>query len=623
MPDAVQPDPQRAPLTIADLGERPDELVPEALQSELEDHLIAAARAADAAGHPRRATALRLLADACSLMLDSDNPAQPFRPWWIDPDGHRSTPTIDNFGPDTVAFFADVVDQVKHAELRARLADIVWTCEPRGVLRFADIAIEAYMAAPLDAQGWKLGGRDAWLRAGYLALSLRRVELVETMEQRLLGVFWAEEPPEGTLVGEYAALMFRYGLAVAQHRKIAERLAELGNDLASQGAFAAARDLLVVAADWFHRKGPADRRAELVAGIAQAWHDEANVLLVHTPPFAMAAGDALEKAIQVYRSIPRKHRPALDVDARIAALQIERQDAGERSLAELNQVMSPPTDISDMVSASIERVVGKDEVDALHALATSWSGPKVDQVEQAARESIDRSFFKRLLGSRTTIASDGRIISKVGGRDQETDEARSLMIEMLEQFRFSRQLEVEGAIMPMLDHIAAEHQVNRDTFITLARNSRLVPPDHAQRVGKALHFGFTRDFETALQYLASEMECIARYHLKNAGAVTINTDRDGIQMEMGLSTLVRLPQMEAVFGKDLTFEIKALFCDQDGPNLRNDVAHGLIPDGGGSDIDSVYAWWFMFRLVFRTSPYASRNRRVDAARAQEENNGAE
>lgn len=78
MPDAVQPDPQRAPLTIADLGERPDELVPEALQSELEDHLIAAARAADAAGHPRRATALRLLADACSLMLDSDNPAQPF-----------------------------------------------------------------------------------------------------------------------------------------------------------------------------------------------------------------------------------------------------------------------------------------------------------------------------------------------------------------------------------------------------------------------------------------------------------------------------------------------------------------------------------------------------------------
>jgi hypothetical protein len=485
------------------------------------------------------------------------------------------------------------------------------------------LAIEAYMAAPLDGQGWKLEGRDAWQRAAYLALSLRRANLIETMEQRLLDAFWAEESPSGALVGEYAALMFRYGLAVSQHRQLAERLAELGNDSASQGMFPAARSMLIVAADWFHRKGPAERRAELIAEIAQAWHDEANALLASTPPFAMAAGDALEKAIQVYRSIPRKHRPALDVDARIAALQIERQDAGERSLAELNQFTSPPTNISDMMRASVERVTGKDEVDALHALATSWSGPKFDEVERAARESIDLSLFKRLLGSRTTIASDGRIISKAGGRDEATDQARSLMIEMLEQFRFSRKLEVAGAIMPMLDHIAAEHQLNRDTFTTLARASRIVPPDHAQRLGKALHFGFTRDFETALQYLASEMESIARYHLKNAGAVTINTDKDGIQMELGLSTLVRLPQMESVFGKDLTFEIRALFCDQDGPNLRNDVAHGLVADGKGSDVDSVYAWWLMFRLVFLTSPYATQARGMKTASERAEYNGAE
>jgi len=609
-------------LTIADLGERPEELIPENLQGELDDYLIDAARSADAAGRARHAAALRLLADACSLMLDSDNPAQAFRPWWIDPDGQRSTATIDSFSSDVVSFFADVVVQIKHPALRARLADIVRTREPQRGVRFADLAIEAYMAAPLDGQGWKLEGRNAWQRAAYLALSLRRVEMVNKMEQRILDAFWAEEQPEGALVGEYAALMFGYGLAVPQHPKIAERLAELGNDLASQGTFQAARDLLVVAADWFHRKGPAERRAELIAEIAQAWHDEANALLAHTPPFAMAAGDALDKAIQVYRSIPRKHRPALGIDARISALQIERQDAGQQSLAELNQMMSPPTDISDMVSVAIERVVGKDEVDALHALATSWSGPKVAEVEQAARESIDRSFFKRLVGSRTTIASDGRIISKVGG-DQETSEARSLMIEMLEQFRFSRHLEVQGAIMPMLDHIAAEHQLNRDSFVTLARASRLVPPDHAQRVGKALHFGFVRDFETALQYLASEMESIVRYHLKSAGAVTIHTDPAGIQMEMGLSTLVRLPQMEPVFGKDLTFEIRALFCDQDGPNLRNDVAHGLVADGEGSDVDSVYAWWFMFRIVFLTSPYAGEARRANAASKQEEHNGAE
>lgn len=152
---------------MADLGERPDELLPEDLQGELEDHLIAAARSADAAGRARQAAALRLLADACSLKLDSDTPAQPFQPWWIAPDGDRSTPTIDNFGPDAIAFFADVADHGKHPQLRARLADIVRTCEPRRGLHFADLAIDAYMAAPLDAHGWKLEGRDAWQRAAY------------------------------------------------------------------------------------------------------------------------------------------------------------------------------------------------------------------------------------------------------------------------------------------------------------------------------------------------------------------------------------------------------------------------------------------------------------------------
>lgn len=602
MSDAVEPAPQSTPLTIADLGECLDKVLPEDLQGELEDHLNTAARDSDAAGRSRQAAALRLLADACSLMLDSDNPAQPLRPWWVGADG-RSTPTIYSFGPDAVAFFADVAAQVKHPRLRARLSDIVWIRDPRRGLGFAELAIGAYLSAPLDTQGWKLDGRDAWMRATYLALSLRRIELIDLIEQRLLEEFWRENQPDGAPVGWYAALMFRHGLAVKQHRQIAERLAELGSELSSQGRFREARDLLVVAADWLHRKGPAERHAEMVAATAQAWHDEARAML--SPPItsAIAAGDALDKAIQVYRSISRKYRPALGVDERIAELQLERLDAGERSLAELGMVASEPTDIADLMRESIAHVTGKDEIAALDGLATLWSGPKVDQMEHTAREIMDGSLFGQLFRNRSTIAADGRVISKVGGRDDKTDEARGLMVQMLEHFRIDRQLQVQGCILPALEHMTVEHPLNCGDFITLARNSRLVPPDHARRVGRALHFGYTRDFETALQYLASEMESITRYHLKNIGAVTINTDKDGIQMELGLSTLVRMPQMEAAFGKDLTFEVKAIFCDQDGANLRNDVAHGLIPDDGGYSVDSVYAWWFVFRMVWLTSPY--------------------
>jgi hypothetical protein len=39
---------------------------------------------------------------------------------------------------------------------------------------------------------------------------------------------------------------------------------------------------------------------------------------------------------------------------------------------------------------------------------------------------------------------------------------------------------------------------------------------------------------------------------------------------------MELPEIETIFGKDLSFEIKALFCDPFGPNLRNELAHGLL-----------------------------------------------
>jgi hypothetical protein len=93
---------------------------------------------------------------------------------------------------------------------------------------------------------------------------------------------------------------------------------------------------------------------------------------------------------------------------------------------------------------------------------------------------------------------------------------------------------------------------------------------------------------------------MVRVHLKQAGAQTTNLDKDGIENENGLSTLMDLPKVAAVFGKDLSFEIKTLFCDAFGPNLRNDLAHGLLDEDAFNSPNAIYAWWLGLRLVFNT-----------------------
>jgi len=56
--------------------------------------------------------------------------------------------------------------------------------------------------------------------------------------------------------------------------------------------------------------------------------------------------------------------------------------------------------------------------------------------------------------------------------------------------------------------------------------------------------------------------------------------------------------IDLLFGKDLSFEIKVLFCDALGPNLRNELAHGLLDDDSFQSIHAIYAWWMGLRLVF-------------------------
>ena len=91
---------------------------------------------------------------------------------------------------------------------------------------------------------------------------------------------------------------------------------------------------------------------------------------------------------------------------------------------------------------------------------------------------------------------------------------------------------------------------------------------------------------------------MVRSHLKQARVQTTNIDSNGIENENGLSSLMDLPQTEKIFGEDLSFEIKALLCDSFGPNLRNELAHGLIDYEACQSAYAIYAWWLGLKLVF-------------------------
>ena len=145
-----------------------------------------------------------------------------------------------------------------------------------------------------------------------------------------------------------------------------------------------------------------------------------------------------------------------------------------------------------------------------------------------------------------------------------------------------------------------DFRVTKDYLIQLCKHSPLVPEGREYLLASALWSGFEHDFRNSIHLLAPQVEDLIRTRLKSNGVHTTTIDRDGIENENGLSTLLKHEHAENILGEDLLFELKAVFTESIGGNLRNSVAHGLLDDQSSSANASVYAWWMILRLVVKS-----------------------
>jgi hypothetical protein len=346
----------------------------------------------------------------------------------------------------------------------------------------------------------------------------------------------------------------------------------------------------------------------MTVAVAEEWVKEAIARVSSDQPSHMVAASFYEKAIQIYRSIPRSLRAIHQGDERIAELRRHMNDAGEKSLDELVAVKTPGVDISEFVENARKSVSGKSVQDALFSFANIYQGARVDQVRSAAEKILQQSIFRRLAEC-THLSRDGRVIAKqpAAGFDSAPDsDDPALWAQMVHDYQILINIVVHGEIWPAHEVLLQEHRLREDDFIGLASQSPIVPRGRERLFGKALYAGFDRDFTVSMHLLAPQIEHMVRFHLKNAGVKTTNLDIDGIENENGLSTLMEIPAVTKIFGEDLAFELKALFCDAFGPNLRNELAHGLLTDEKCQSTYAVYAWWLGVKIVFNTFWNAAR-----------------
>lgn len=562
--------------------------------------LSAAARSAIEQGRNKDGKVFWLLADACSMLLSPSSTNEPFKPYAIFHDRRSVIP--DDMHSADILFFAEIVDEVDDYWLKARLSDLVWLKGTPRNTEFALKAIDAYRCVPLDLDAWIHGGRDCWSRAIGLAKSLksRAGDRLEQMEVSIITAFNAASRTDGFFVLWLAELLKSNGLGRAHRADVARKLEALGKEFDSEGDLDKGRAYFIAAVDWNRVIPDVVKAAEMTVAVAEGWVKEAIALSASGKPSHMLAASCYENAIQTYRTVPKIARATHQVDKRISELRAHLNDSGEKSLEEMSLIRTPGVDISQIVENARKSVTGKAVKEALLAFANLYQGAKAEELRNSTLARM-RQFPMQFLFSLTMMSRDGRVIAKrpaIGLSGELTkDDEIAIRAEMIRDYGFLVRIVVQGDIWPALDVLLQEHRLTEADFIELAHHSSIVPRERAGLLGKALFAGYERDFVTALHLLIPQVEHLVRVHLKQAGAKTTNIDLDGIQNENGMSTLMDLPEAEQVFGRDLVFEFKSLFCDAFGPNLRNELAHGLLDEDDCHSPYAIYAWWLVLRLT--------------------------
>lgn len=563
----------------------------------------AAARKAIADGRMNHGKVLWLLADACSMMLSPSSVNEPFRPFFV-MDGERSV-VPDDLADVDVAFYAQIVDRIDDIWLKARLADLVWLRQKPRDVRFPLMAIDAYRAIPLQEDTWVRGGHECWERAIILARMLKggageRLKEIETAI--LAGLTGATE--RNGFLGLWLAELLKFGgLGRDQRPVIAQKLKTLGRYFEGAGDLHRAREYFRAACEWFKDSGDAPKAAEMTSALAEGWVKEAVARLSSANPSHMVAQTFYENAIQAYRTIPRAERATHRADERMVELRAKLNEAGEKSLDEMGVIESPGVDISQLVENARKSVTGKSPLEALKAFTNLHHGVNAKKMRDSALQRIREHPLQALMPA-TVMSRDGRVIAKrpgmsMGSKLSDDDEI-VIRAEMVRDYGILVSIVVQGDIWPALEVLLLEHRLREADFTHLAKQSPVVPEGREGLFSKGLYAGYDRDFVTALHLLLPQIEHMVRVHLKRAGAKTTTLGLNGVENENGLSTLMDLPEVEKVFGADLSFELRALFCDPFGPNLRNELAHGLLDEGVCQSIYGIYAWWFTLRLVFNT-----------------------
>ena len=549
-------------------------------------------KASNCETEPELKKSFLLLANICLLILNLESRNDPFQPV-ITSGNERSFLPID-LNDEEKLCLSSILDEDFPPILKARIADILWTYSKLKNKKHSEIAIENYISMDVFKDFFQPDVYVFWERAVMLAKQTKNSSLIEKIKSKLLNEIDHPSTSWDFHILEIIEIFDNTDLDKGLNHELAEKLLEKQKEFNHEKQFHIAEKYLELAAKLFKKSGNEEDSYKSLALLSQATENHGDYRKNES---AMVANHFYKMALQRYRQIPNSYRNTLQIDQKLDLIQEKITQSGLLITDELQLISTEQINISELQEQSITHV--KDKQTAFESLLyfSGVSSCNFESIWKSTENNINNSPISSLFGA-TSVSLDGRKISSIPPLDgKNRDDV--ILKNAIKNFGIHMNLVVEGCILPALEQIQQEHLFPKEFLIQLCKFSFIVPEKREILVANALYQGFEGDFRSAIHLLAPQVENIVRQLLKRNGLVTTHTDPNGIENEMGLSSLVSIVGAREILGDDLWFKLQAVFTDSLSANLRNEVGHGLLDDDTSNSLYSVYAWWMVLRLVVR------------------------
>jgi hypothetical protein len=487
------------------------------------------------------------------------------------------SPDIKELDKETVAYWEERARACANPVMRARYADIVWDLKREIVGEkphpdYARIAIDAYMKATDDSfYPMEIVGIQ-WLgRALDLSLSINDSERISDVVDYMFAFYDKIAKPQliGTWVFLFDDLYGKKFIAPAQESRIIsnlETMLALVSDTSKTpegvhptldpwGAEAAAGRL----AQHYHRlndRQNAQRVTELYGKSFEHMAREAS---------PMMATAWLQPVIERYE------QEGLKDDAE--KLQLLHAEKGKDIASDLKEVSVGINIKQEDIDHLIEQLLSGDLKMSLLRIG-AYFVPKV----HAARNLLDKlktdAPFQSLIPVHV-IDADGHTSAVIGSLDEDPD--GRLHAQIAQSIKIYQPFLVHA-----LASLRSKYAPSTDEIVDCLWESPLFSAAHRELLKQGLLAYEAEDFVKAVHVLVPQLEHIMRQFLAMLGVPTLKTVRGypGIMDAKSMNDVLSDVRVRKVMTEDLWRYLSVLYIDKRGLNLRNDLAHGLVPPRG-------------------------------------------